>query len=360
MANSKFKATAELFLDTSNAKNDAKKFVTNLKQLLNSIETSADKMNVFKELASYIEAADKCFAEFKANNQDAFNNMFDGMDASLKIVFENIFKISKDKLVELNNISDQLKNKTADTIDPAALKEWEKSVKGIYALLNEKSGISGHGKIETRFQRLQEAVTNFATVWKGVTDTLSNGFGVGRIAGGIQRSPQDIQTELDRLEQQNVRLGKIQQEFQKIKADFDKLNDGENVFFSSDTKFDFSDIKTLVSAFKQAKKTFDNFEGDKNSIEYYEIVLKYMQQAAKLKGMYEALTLNPNEANKEIMKQLKKMPGKKEKETQADILGDVVDKADSVLSDRLLESLTKLDKCHLSNIFEQIDSHKIT
>lgn len=360
MANSKFKATAELFLDTSNAKNDAKKFVTNLKQLLNSIETSADKMNVFKELASYIEAADKCFAEFKANNQDAFNNMFDGMDASLKIVFENIFKISKDKLVELNNISDQLKNKTADTIDPAALKEWEKSVKGIYALLNEKSGISGHGKIETRFQRLQEAVTNFATVWKGVTDTLSNGFGVGRIASGIQRSPQDIQTELDGLEQQNVRLGKIQQEFQKIKADFDKLNDGENVFFSSDTKFDFSDIKTLVSAFKQAKKTFDNFEGDKNSIEYYEIVLKYMQQSAKLKGMYEALTLNPNDANKEIMKQLKKMPGKKEKETQADILGDVVDKADSALSDGLLESLTKFDKGPLSDLFAQIDSQMIT
>ena len=32
MANSKFKATAELFLDTSNAKNDAKKFVTDVKQ----------------------------------------------------------------------------------------------------------------------------------------------------------------------------------------------------------------------------------------------------------------------------------------------------------------------------------------
>lgn len=360
MAEKEYKAVAKLFLETKDANKDADAFCKDLKRKLGEIESAADKMTAFKDLASYIEAADKRLAEFKANNQDAFNNMFDGMDASLKVVFENIFKISKDKLVELNNISDQLKNKTADTIDPAALKEWEKSVKGIYALLNEKSGISGHGKIETRFQRLQEAVTNFATVWKGVTDTLSNGFGAGGIASGIQRSPQDIQTELDRLDQQNVRLGKIQQEFQKIKADFDKLNDGENVFFSSDTKFDLSDIKTLVSAFKQAKKTFDNFEGDKNSIEYYEIVLKYMQQAAKLKGMYEALTLNPNEANKEIMKQLKKMPGKKEKETQADILGDVVDKADSALSDGLLESLTKFDKGPLSDLFAQIDSQMTT
>lgn len=360
MAEKEYKAVAKLFLETKDANKDADAFCKDLKRKLGEIESAADKMTAFKDLASYIEAADKRLAEFKANNQDAFNNMFDGMDASLKVVFENIFKISKDKLVELNNISDQLKNTTADTIDPAALKEWEKSVKGIYALLNEKSGISGHGKIETRFQRLQEAVTNFATVWKGVTDTLSNGFGAGGIASGIQRSPQDIQTELDRLDQQNVRLGKIQQEFQKIKADFDKLNDGENVFFSSDTKFDLSDIKTLVSAFKQAKKTFDNFEGDKNSIEYYEIVLKYMQQAAKLKGMYEALTLNPNEANKEIMKQLKKMPGKKEKETQADILGDVVDKADSALSDGLLESLTKFDKGPLSDLFAQIDSQMTT
>lgn len=360
MAEKEYKAVAKLFVETKDASKDADAFCKDLKRKLGEIESAADKMTAFKDLASYIEAADKRLAEFKANNQDAFNNMFDGMDASLKVVFENIFKISKDKLVELNNISDQLKNKTADTIDPAALKEWEKSVKGIYALLNEKSGISGHGKIETRFQRLQEAVTNFATVWKGVTDTLSNGFGAGGIASGIQRSPQDIQTELDRLDQQNVRLGKIQQEFQKIKANFDKLNDGENVFFSSDTKFDLSDIKTLVSAFKQAKKTFDNFEGDKNSIEYYEIVLKYMQQAAKLKGMYEALTLNPNEANKEIMKQLKKMPGKKEKETQADILGDVVDKADSALSDGLLESLTKFDKGPLSDLFAQIDSQMTT
>ena len=360
MAEKEYKAVAKLFLETKDANKDADAFCKDLKRKLGEIESAADKMTAFKDLASYIEAADKRLAEFKANNQDAFNNMFDGMDASLKVVFENIFKISKDKLVELNNISDQLKNTTADTIDPAALKEWEKSVKGIYALLNEKSGISGHGKIETRFQRLQEAVTNFATVWKGVTDTLSKGFGAGGIASGIQRSSQDIQTELDRLDQQNVRLGKIQQEFQKIKADFDKLNDGENVFFSSDTKFDLSDIKTLVSAFKQAKKTFDNFKGDKNSIEYYEIVLKYMQQAAKLKGMYEALTLNPNEANKEIMKRLKKMPGKKEKETQADILGDVVDKADSALSDGLLESLTKFDKGPLSDLFAQIDSQMTT
>ena len=360
MAEKEYKAVAKLFVETKDASKDADAFCKDLKRKLGEVESAADKMTAFKDLASYIEAADKRLAEFKANNQDAFNHMFDGMDASLKAVFENIFKISKEKLVELNNISDQLKNTTADTIDPSALKEWEKSVKGVYALLNEKSGISGHGKIETRFQRLQEAVTNFATVWKSVTDTLSNGFGAGGIASGIQRSPQDIQTELDRLEQQNVRLGKIQQEFQKIKADFDKLNDGENVFFSSDTKFDLSDIKTLVSAFKQAKKTFDNFEGDKNSIEYYEIVLKYMQQAAKLKGMHEALTLNPNEANKEIMKQLKKMPGKKEKETQADILGDVVDKADSALSDGLLESLTKFDKGPLSDLFAQIDSQMTT
>lgn len=366
MANSKFKATAELFLDTSNAKNDAKKFVTDLKQKLNSIETAADKMNVFKELVGYIGQADKALAALRTNNGDAFKHMFDGMDENFRKQFEDLFVLSGDNLQRL----DVLREKLATLTPKSGIKDVRKFAKDLSSLyeaigqtpdfnIDDFTGRVNANLIKT----VTDAFTKFESLWADKISSIVNNFsigGAGGIASGIQRSHQDIQTELDRLEQQNVRLGKIQQEFQKIKADFDKLNDGENVFFSSDTKFDLSDIKTLVSAFKQAKKTFDNFEGDKNSIEYYEIVLKYMQQAAKLKGMYESLTLDPNEANKEIMKKLKKMPSKKEKETQADILGNVVDKADSALSDGLLESLTEFDKGPLSDLFAQIDSQMIT
>lgn len=366
MANSKFKATAELFLDTSNAKNDAKKFVTDLKQRLNSIETAADKMNVFKELVRYIGQADKALTALRTNNGDAFKHMFDGVDENFRKQFEDLFKLSGDNLQRLN----VLREKLATLTPKSGIKEVRKFAKDLSSLyeaigqtpdfnMDDFTGRVNANLIKT----VTDAFTKFESLWADKISSIVNNFsigGAGGIASGIQRSSQDIQTELDRLEQQNVRLGEIQQEFQKIKADFDKLNDGENVFFSSDTKFDLSDIKTLVSAFKQAKKTFDNFEGDKNSIEYYEIVLKYMQQAAKLKGMYESLTLNPNEANKEIMKKLKKMPSKKEKETQADILGNVVDKADSALSDGLLESLTKFDKGPLSDLFDQINSQMIT
>lgn len=366
MANSKFKATAELFLDTSNAKNDAKKFVTDLKQKLNSIETAADKMNVFKELVGYIGQADKALAALRTNNGDAFKHMFDGMDENFRKQFEDLFVLSGDNLQRL----DVLREKLATLTPKSGIKDVRKFAKDLSSLyeaigqtpdfnIDDFTGRVNANLIKT----VTDAFTKFESLWADKISSIVNNFsigGAGGIASGIQRSHQDIQTELDRLEQQNVRLGKIQQEFQKIKADFDKLNDGENVFFSSDTKFDLSDIKTLVSAFKQAKKTFDNFEGDKNSIEYYEIVLKYMQQAAKLKGMYESLTLDPNEANKEIMKKLKKMPSKKEKETQADILGNVVDKADSALSDGLLESLTKYDKGPLSDLFAQIDSQMKT
>ena len=84
MANSKFKATAELFLDTSNAKNDAKKFVTDLKQKLNSIETAADKINVFKELVEYIGQVDNALTALRTNNGDAFKHMFDGVDENFR------------------------------------------------------------------------------------------------------------------------------------------------------------------------------------------------------------------------------------------------------------------------------------
>lgn len=346
MANSKFKATAELFLDTSNAKNDAKKFVTNLKQLLNSIETSADKMNVFKELASYIEAADKCFAEFKANNQDAFNNMFDGMDASLKVVFENIFKISKDKLVELNNISDQLKNKTADTIDPAALKEWEKTVKGIYALLNEKSGISGHGKIETRFQRLQEAVTNFATVWKGVADTLSKGFnfggtggGGGTVNGGIKKSAEEIKAEINNLEQQMNRLGDIQKKLKEIMSDIDKYN-AEGTIFSPEAQFTIQEVVAAMQEYLQVEKELGNFKGNKKSIEYFDLLSKYMQQSTKISSMYSTITDSSN-SNYSIYKKMKNTQLKNGKGMLSDALNKIGESAEDALSGNLFKSLAE-------------------
>lgn len=280
MANSKFKATAELFLDTSNAKNDAKKFVTDLKQQLNSIETADDKMNVFKELVRYIEAADKRFAEFKANNQDAFNNMFDGMDASLKVVFENIFKISKDKLVELNNISDQLKNTTADTIDPAALKEWEKSVKGIYALLNEKSGISGHGKIETRFQRLQEAVTNFATVWKGVADTLSKGFGTGGGGGTLSAS---AQAEIDKLQDQIKELESIKAKLKQLTKDINTFNENgsKSIPDSYTPELSLESIQGLIDEYDALKVKMES--GDKTTSEYYNNLTRMTEIVLSLK-----------------------------------------------------------------------------
>lgn len=366
MATNKFKATAELFLDTSEAKSDAKKFVTDLKQQLNSIETAADKMNVFKGLVRYIGQVGNALTALRAKNDDAFKHMFDGVDENFRKQFEDLFKLSGDNLQRL----DVLREKLATLTPKSGIKEVRKFIKdlsSLYEAIGETPDFNMDdftGRVNANLiKTVTDAFTKFESLWVDKISSIVNNFsigGAGEIASGIQRSPQDIQTELDRLEQQNVRLGEIQQEFQKIKADFDKLNDGENVFFSSDTKFDLSDIKTLVSAFKQAKKTFDNFEGDKNSIEYYEIVLKYMQQAAKLKGMYESLTLNPNEANKEIMKKLKKMPSKKEKETQADILGNVVDKADSALSDGLLESLTKFDKGPLSDLFAQINSQMIT
>ena len=280
MANSKFKATAELFLDTSNAKNDAKKFVTDLKQQLNSIETADDKMNVFKELVRYIEAAGKRLAEFKASNQDAFNNMFDGMDASLKVVFENIFKISKDKLVELNNISDQLKNTTADTIDPAALKEWEKSVKGIYALLNEKSGISGHGKIETRFQRLQEAVTNFATVWKGVTDTLSKGFGAGGGGGTLSAS---AQAEIDKLQDQIKELESIKAKLKQLTKDINTFNENgsKSIPDSYIPELSLDSIQGLIDEYDALKVKMES--GDKTTSEYYNNLTRMTEIVLSLK-----------------------------------------------------------------------------
>lgn len=108
MASTKIQATAKLFLDTKDAASDAKQFVADLKRQLNSIESAADKFSVFKDLVAYIAEVDQKLAELKAKNGDAFNHMFDGLDANLRNAFDSVLSQSKQIINEFDAINSKI------------------------------------------------------------------------------------------------------------------------------------------------------------------------------------------------------------------------------------------------------------
>lgn len=110
MANKTIRATAELFLSTKQAKQDAKAFVSDLKGKLQDIESAADKMTVFKDMVEYIAEVDKALTALKAKNKDAFGNIASGLDSNLKNVLEMLLGISNVDVNRLDLIKDRIED----------------------------------------------------------------------------------------------------------------------------------------------------------------------------------------------------------------------------------------------------------
>jgi len=205
MAKKTYEARTKLFLDTKDATNDAKQFVADLKKKLNEIETAADKMTVFKDLASYIGEIDKSLAALKAKDADVFTHMFDGMDDAFRAEFEKVFKIAKEKVTELNSIRGLLDGATKDT-SIEDLKKWQSTIKAIYASMDKEVKFTAR-KPENMIKEMRIAVDGFATVWQDVMKRMSAGFqfsgtGSGEGTGSVGAFSDEVQQEINKLEQQ--------------------------------------------------------------------------------------------------------------------------------------------------------------
>lgn len=343
MANSKFKATAELFLDTSNAKNDAKKFVANLKQQLSSIETAADKMNVFKELVGYIGQVDNALTALRTKNGDAFKHMFDGMDENFRKQFEDLFELSGDNLQRL----DVLREKLATLTPKSGIAEIRKFATELNKLftsigagaplnIDEFKNKATQGQIDN----ITSALGNFEDKWVEMVSRLKDGFslGPGGVGEAVQRTTESIQAEFDTLESKMNELGEIQKKFRKSIEDMRKYNETGNIF-PSDTKFTFEEAKDAIKEFLKVKKEVEDFKGNKKSIEYFEILSKYMQQSVKIANMYNNITGDKTTAIYKQMQQKKISRNSGEQETYISLLGRMSKFARRTLDSSMFDSL---------------------
>ena len=293
MAQTKIKATAQLFLDTSSAEGDAKKFVDDLKKKLSSIETAADKMTVFKDLVGYIGQVDQALATLQANNKDVFDHMFDGIGADLKKVMESLFGATSENMSAL----ERLKAKVAEAkANPATtgddLKPLEKEVRSLYKSLgmSGKSGIFGKGKVETRLANLEASLKNFGIVFENVQNKIKGGFKLGET--GVGASNDAIQGEIDKLQKQVKQYQALQKQLQHLAEENTKFTNNETLSDEFSTEKTGRAVLDLIKLWEklnaERKKMVDG--GDTSSIGYHENLSKMTETALKLQKLQSDLS----------------------------------------------------------------------
>lgn len=314
MANTKIKATAQLFLDTSNAKNDAKKFVTDLKQQLNSIETAADKMNVFKELVGYIGQVDSAFSALRAKNEDAFKHMLDGLDDNLKKQIEGLLGISDDGVQKLNMLREKLATLTPKS-GIKELRNFAKDLNSLYGSIGEKPPLNldefKNKATQGQIDSITSALGNFETKWAEIVSRLKDGLGVGSsgigggVSDGIKKSAEDIKTEINNYEAQIQRLKNLKSDISNTLSDFNKFNEEGTL----NIKFNVDDIKNSINEVVAAKEKLDKFVkngGDTKSIDYQELLSQYLHSAVIFSNIFDELaTASPGSKRSEVYSKLR-------------------------------------------------------
>lgn len=289
MANSKFKATAELFLDTSNAKNDAKKFVTDLKQQLNSIETAADKMNVFKELVGYIGQVDNALTALRTKNGDAFKHMFDGVDENFRKQFEDLFELSGDNLQRLDVLREKLATLTPKS-GIAEIRKFATELNKLFTSIGADAPLNidefKNKATQGQIDNITSALGNFEDKWVEIVSRLKDGFNTwGMGTGGLSES---VQKEIEKLQGQISELKSLKTELNSIlsaKKDYDAFN-------PVNLEVDLSNIKELIERYKELDLASKNLQ--KGTKEYYDnltqrakigLQLSVAQESGKLNGV---------------------------------------------------------------------------
>jgi len=298
MANKKIQATATLFLNTADAKKDAEKFVNDIKQKLKSIETAADKVDVFKDLVGYISQVDKALSALKSNNKDVFNSMFNGIDSNLLKEIEGIFGTTKEQLVQLDQLRTKILNAKNNGATTDELKALEQQIKDLYAAAGKMDDLklSGRGALETRIKNMESALDNFALIWDEVNKKVQQGFNIqgGHGGdGGISKLTDAAQQEIDKLENKIANIKDLLRELDDAFKNAKNYSSGKDVTLEYDlTEESAHQLINTLRELSGVKQKFD--AGSLTTEKDYQDLIKYTKAATQLLALDTEMSNNGN------------------------------------------------------------------
>ena len=336
MANKKIRATAELFLNTKDAKKDAQIFLNDLKGKLQDIETAADKMTVFKDMVAYIAQVDRALSDLRKNNKDAFNSMFDGLDVNLKQQLEGLFGVNGAQLGQVDTLREKLHTLTLKS----SIKEIRTFAKEINTLFSSIGMAAPFENIDEVFsgrtsaehlKKLGVELANFSNVWEGVNSRLSKGFGGS--GGNIESSK--IQQQIKSLELQLTKYRQVQEELENISKAREIFLEDDYLDESMSIEYTVEGLQKLATEFQAAKRAKEKFEesDDTSSVEYYQTLAKYSKAVLQANDAWSGAIID----DKDFIKELKGV--KFGSDNLYNAINDIVDPDVEAVFDNLTDNI---------------------
>lgn len=286
-------------LDSKEAERNIESLGKEFLSLMSKMNKSGKGMNVFKDLVSYISRLDSEMTTFRREHADDFNRIFGDIDTTLLNQMQTIFGVTKEQLTEINALRDKIaaaRKKPNTSVDE--IKSMEKEVRDLYAAIGKsgESGISGRGKIETRFNRLEESLNNFARTWESVNDRVSKGFGSGSggAGGELEGFSKEVQQEIDKIQNEIEELKKVKKQYEDTVKDLKSAKDNKGLVnekkYGPETSVE--GVQKLMDEYTALQQKIQS--GSKDSVEYYQNLNRLAEVAIKLSNSKKAIGLDDN------------------------------------------------------------------
>lgn len=267
----RFEATAELFLKTSNASKDAKKFADGIRQQLSNIENAADNFTVFQDLVGYIAQANKNLAALIKNHKDEFKDMVSGLDEGLHNQYEEMFGVSGETLQKLDVLREKL-TAIKKGAKPEEVRKFVTELNGLFTAVGSDMKLDPSEFKQKITQDMVDKVTvafgNFEKIIVDKVSNLKNNLNLGGI--GIGSFSEDVQKELKGLSDQLSEAKSLKKELESTLSAINKSENGNKV--ALDTKPTEESVKKLIEQYNALEEASKNLTNGTN--EYYSNLTK--------------------------------------------------------------------------------------
>lgn len=274
--------TVDLEISTGDAEKKVKQTVGNLKAILADFGSASDKFGYLKELADYLSQIDAELDRFaEKHGGEMFARIFGGLDGALRKEMEQTFGVAREQMAKLEAIREKFSQLKIDGPTAEGLKPLEIELKELYDAIGrlDDAKISGRGALETRLDRMQSALDNFAVVFDTVKDKINGGFGFGDVgsgagsesggAGGIEQFSDEVKRRIDELEKQVARYQEVKNrlnKMSKVVKDVRKNGSKADIPDSYKTELTVESVQSLITEFDSLSDALKS--GDKTSIDY--------------------------------------------------------------------------------------------
>jgi TP901 family phage tail tape measure protein len=152
------------------------------------------------------------------------------------------------------------------------------------------------GGLDTSLRKEMENILATARTKIAEFNSTATHSGKAGIPGGVNLGAEDLQKKVDDLEEQSERLNNLQFNISKTLSKIQKIDAGESIF-PKKHEFSEEEVMRITQEFSELQSTLKNFSGDKSSIEYFELLTKYMDKAAQMSDMFNELTVAGSKNN---------------------------------------------------------------